>query len=256
MRVEVLGCQGGVSQGYNATSYLIDDVLLLDAGTAASALPVERQASIDHIMISHAHLDHVKDLGFLCDNCLGKKTNGPFLAYSHLSTITALKNHIFNNAIWPDFASIPSPENPMLKYREIIPEVPLEVGGFTITPVQVNHPGDTCGFIVEKGESCVVFTFDTAATSRIWEIAKEKKNVKAIFTEVSFPDSLLEIARLSYHFCPQTFAEEYKKMPQGVPIYITHLKPAHQEKIIMEVQKLDIPDIHILHHDGQIYKFD
>jgi cAMP phosphodiesterase len=255
MRVEVLGCQGGVSHGYNATSYLIDDVLLLDAGTVASALPVERQAKIENILISHSHLDHVKDLGFICDNCFGMKGGEPYHVYSHKSTIIALKNHIFNEAIWPDFSRIPTPEKPMMSYHELIPEQEVNIGGYKVTPVQVNHPGDTLGYIIEKDNTCLLFTFDTASTKRIWEIGHEKNNLKAIFTEVSFPNSLIEIAKLSYHHSASTFEAEYPKMPKGVPIYITHLKPAHQETILNEVQRLNIDDTHILHHDGQILTF-
>ncbi|MCB9093738.1 MAG: 3',5'-cyclic-nucleotide phosphodiesterase [Halobacteriovoraceae bacterium] len=251
MKVEFLGAQGGVSNGYSATSFLIDGNLLIDAGSAASNLPVERQAEIDNILLTHSHLDHIKDLAFLCDNCFDLRDEC-FNLHAHATTITNLKNHLFNDAIWPDFSTIPSPEAPTIRYHSIIPEEEFTLGGYKILPVQVNHPGDSMGYFIEKDDKCILFTGDTSSTQRIWEIAGTKKNIKAIVTEVSFPNSLKEVAKLSYHMTAETFKEEHKKMPKNIPIYITHLKPAYQEKVISEIDALNLKNIHIVHHDGKI----
>ena len=99
-----------------ATSYLINDELLIDAGSVAEGLPLEAQASLGPILISHAHLDHIKDLAFLCDNCLSIR-KGPFEVYCNSYVRQAVLNHLFNDVIWPDFSKIPSPENPIIRFH-------------------------------------------------------------------------------------------------------------------------------------------
>ena len=40
MIVKIVGGHGGVSPGFKATSYLIDNKLLIDAGSIASGVPI------------------------------------------------------------------------------------------------------------------------------------------------------------------------------------------------------------------------
>ncbi len=254
MKIEFLGAQGGVSSGFNATSFLVNDDLLIDAGSVASTIAVERQALIKYVFLTHSHLDHIKDLAFICDNCFVIREHS-FEVFGHATTISNLKTHLFNDAIWPDFSAIPSTEDPMIRYNPFVPEDEVIVGEYKIIPITVNHPGDAVGFIVEHKGKSVLFSGDTSQTNRIWDFAYQAKNLQAIITEVSFPNSLISVAKASYHHTPDSFAEEYQKMPKGVPIYLTHLKPAYQENIITEVQKLGIDDVHIIHHDGKILNF-
>jgi cAMP phosphodiesterase len=221
----------------------------------ASGLPVESQKNIDHILISHAHLDHIKDLAFLCDNCFGMREK-PYEVYSHATVKTAIKTHLMNDIIWPDFSKIPDSKNPTIRFNEIHPEKPITLDGYEIMPVSVNHPGDTLGFIVQKGGTAVLFTLDTAATSRIWEVAKKYKNLRAIFTEISFPNRLQNVAELSYHHSPKTLAKEMRKMPNDIPLYVGHLKPQYHSELIKEIRELDEEYINILDQDGLILKFD
>ena len=129
-----------------------------------------------------------------------------------------------------------------------------------VTPVHVNHPvfdnGEAYGFIIEKGEVAILFTQDTAATDRIWEVGKKFKNLKAIFTEVSFPNHMQNVADLSYHHSPNSMREEEKKMPKDIPIYLGHLKPNYQEQLIQEITDLKNPRFHIMYADDVRYSFD
>ncbi len=254
MKIEFLGAQGGVASGFNATSFLVNDDLLIDAGSVASTLAVERQALIKYIFLTHSHLDHIKDLAFLCDNCFVTREH-TFEIFGHSTTIINLKNHLFNDAIWPDFSVLPNLENPAIRYNTFVPEDEVIVGKYKITPITVNHPGDAVGFLVEFEGKTILFSGDTSQTSRIWEFANQAKNLQAIVTEVSFPNSMIGVAKASYHHTAETFAEEYTKMPKGVPIYLTHLKPTYQDQIISEIRKLGIDGVNIIHHDGKILNF-
>lgn len=255
MQVKIIGGHGGVTKNYSATSYLIDDSLLIDAGSVASGLDIEDQLKIDHILISHSHLDHTKDLAFICDNCFGLKDR-PFEVYTHATVKKAIKDHLFNETIWPDFSLLPTKDRPTMRFNSISAEKEIKLGDYKIMPVNVEHPGDAMGFIVEKGDVAVLFTQDTKATERIWEVGKKYKNLKAIFTEVSFPNKLQNVADLSDHHTPATMKEELKKMPKEVPVYLGHLKPNYQEELIQEITALKEDRLHIMYADDVRFHFD
>jgi ribonuclease BN (tRNA processing enzyme) len=254
MLVRIIGGHGGVSPGFKATSYLIDGRLLIDAGSVASGIQIEEQSHIDHILISHAHLDHISDLAFLADNCFGMKGR-PFEIYTHQMIKDAIKTHLLNDIIWPDFTKLPNEKNPTLHFNEIKPEVTLVLGDYRITPVLVNHQNNAMGLIVERKNTAVVFTQDTGPTDRIWEVAHQIKNLKAIFTEVSFPNSLMKVAIDSQHHTPSTMKEEIKKMPKDIPIFIGHLKPNFQSQLFKEIEDLGDERITILGSSDTSYVF-
>ncbi len=254
MKIQVLGGHGGLARGFSATSFLIDDILLLDAGAVAGSLSIEDQCRIEHILISHCHLDHIKDLAFLCDNCFGLRPT-PFQVHTHHTVKQIILDHLLNDIVWPDFSKLPSSEHPTIKINGIEPERTFRISGFEVTPVPVKHPLDAMGFIIEKGEVAVLFTVDTAATERIWEVASKFRNLKAIFTEVSFPNYLQKVADLSDHHTPQTFANELAKMPKDIPIILTHLKPNYRDQIIEELKALNLSRVKVLEKDGQFFNF-
>ena len=254
MKIQILGGHGGLSKGHSTTSFLIDDKLLVDAGAVASTLSVEEQSKIDHILISHCHLDHIKDLAFLCDNCFGMRKK-PFEVFTHETVKKIIKAHLFNNIIWPDFSELPSVESPTINFNSIKEEVKLRIGDFDITPIKVKHAHDAMGFIIEKDQVAILFTLDTGPTDRIWEIARKIKNLKAIFTEVSFPNSLEKVAEVSDHHTANSLKTEMSKMPEHIPVILTHLKPSYREIILKEIQEMKEDRIRVLSRDGEIFNF-
>jgi cAMP phosphodiesterase len=254
MLVRVIGGHGGVSPGYKATSYLIDGKLLIDAGSIANGLLIEEQVNVDNILISHAHLDHISELAFLSDNCFGLKGK-PFEVHCNRVVHNAIKTHMLNDIIWPDFSKLPSVANPTIHFNEIEPMVEITLGKHKILPVPVNHFTDAMGFIVSTPNCAVVFTQDTGPTDLIWQEAKKYKNLKAIFTEVSFPNFLEKVANDSKHHTPKSMQEEIKKMPATVPIFLGHLKPNFQFKLYQEIGELDNDRINLLGSDDTSYVF-
>lgn len=254
MLVRIIGGHGGVSPGFKATSYLVDGKLLIDAGSVASGIQIEEQAHIDNILISHCHLDHVSDLAFLADNCFGMKSK-PFEIYANAPIKDAIKKHLLNDILWPDFTKLPTRENPTLRFHDIESEKWLQLGEYRILPVPVNHQAGACGFIIERKNTAVVFTQDTGPTDKIWEYAMQMKNLKAIFTEVSFPNALLKVATDSQHHTPATMKEEILKMPKNVPIFLGHLKPNFQHQLFKEIEELEDERITILGSSDTSYVF-
>lgn len=254
MLVRVIGGHGGVSPGFRATSYLIDGKLLIDAGSVASGINIAEQTLIDYILISHPHLDHVKDLAFMCDNCFGLRAN-PFEVYSSNTTKNAIKDHIMNNLVWPDFSKLPSEKNPTVTFHALEADRELTLGDYKIRAIPVNHQGGAFGFIVTRKDKSVLFTQDTGPTDQIWEVAKTYTNLKAIFTEVSFPNNMAQVAEASLHHTPVSMSREIPKMPSDIPIFLGHLKPNFQELLFKEIDQINCDRLSCLGSDNTSYLF-
>lgn len=242
-----------MAKGFATTSFLIDEKLLVDAGGVAGTLSIDKQCAIENILITHCHLDHIKDLAFICDNCFGMKKS-PFRVFTHATVKNIIKTHLLNDIVWPDFSVLPTPENPTITLEEVKEEKAFKIGEYSITPVKVMHAHDAMGYFIEKKGKTVLFTGDTGPTERIWEVAQKAKGLVAIFTEVSFPNRLQDVATVSDHHTAQSLQEELKKMPENVPVILTHLKPNFREEIMKEISPLG-ERIQVIKEDGVIFNF-
>lgn len=242
-----------MAKGFATTSFLIDEKLLVDAGGVAGTIDIDKQTAIENILITHCHLDHIKDLAFLCDNCFGLKPK-PFQVFTHNTVKNIIKTHLLNDIVWPDFSVLPTPENPTITLKGVKEEETFKISDYSITPVKVMHAHDAMGYFIEKSGKTILFTGDTGPTERIWEIAKKVKGLVAIFTEVSFPNRLQNVATISDHHTAQSLKEELKKMPENVPVILTHLKPNFREEIMQEISPLG-ERIQVIKEDGVIFNF-
>ncbi|KYP11752.1 MAG: hypothetical protein A0129_06110 [Limnobacter sp. CACIAM 66H1] len=171
----MLGCSGSIGiPGQGTTSFLIDSDILIDAGTGLCELDFARLEQIEHVLITHSHLDHICGLPFLIDT-VGVGRKRPLRVYATLPTIRALQQHIFNEEIWPDFSKIPTAENPVLEYVEIQPEQELLFGERRITTVEVDHTVPAVGvfLITPTGGWC--FSGDTHQTDRLFTLINQAK---------------------------------------------------------------------------------
>ena len=254
MIVRIVGGHGGVSPGFRATSYLVDGKLLIDAGAVASGMTIDEQVLIDNILISHSHLDHICELAFLADNCFGMKGR-PFEIHTSNVVEKNIMTHLLNDEIWPDFTVLPTKDNPTLNFNILESGQKSSIGPYEVTMIPVNHPAGGHGFIVEKDGKSLVFTQDTGPTEQIWEAVRKLDNLKAIFTEVSFPNNMDEVAKLSFHHTPHSIEEEIKKMPEEVPIFLGHLKPNFQAQLSQEIDALGNERVSLLSSDDVSYVF-
>lgn len=239
MELRVLGCYGGEIPGHRTTCFMINGRVLVDAGAVTAALPVKDQAEIDAIFLTHSHLDHVRDIGFMVDNTFGMREE-PLLVYGLPETIEGVKKHVLNDQVWPDFSRLPTPEKPVMEYREMKEGEAVEIHGLEIRAVRVNHTVPAVGLIVNNESKSIVFSGDTGPTDRIWETAAGLDDLVAVFIETSFPDRFADLARASGHLTPASARIEIDKISApDSRVYLYHMKPQYLKEIEKEIKDAD-----------------
>jgi ribonuclease BN (tRNA processing enzyme) len=238
MRLRVLGCSGSIGGQQNrTTSFLVDQDVLVDAGTGVGDLSLAELTLIDHIFITHSHLDHVDSIAFFLDS-VGALRPKPVTVYTTKPTIEILKKNLFNWDIWPDFTVIPTPEDPWLRYQEIEVGEVIALGGRKITVLPAIHTVPAVGYQLDSGKGSLVFTGDTGPNDGLWEVVNKIENLKYLIIETAFSDKERRLAELALHLCPSMLAEELAKLQRPADIYITHLKPSEIELTMQEIEEL------------------
>lgn len=251
MNIKVLGCHGAQLPGYNTTGFLIGQNVLVDGGTITSVLNLKEQMKIDYIFITHAHLDHVRDIMFLADNIYYQRREKPLTIVSTKGIIDAIHRHLFNNAVWPDFSKIPNSKAPMVKFQVIKPGRKQQIGDLSIRAVNLNHSVETVGYVIEAEGKSVIFMGDTGPTEEIWRVARKVPGLEAVFVETSLPNEMSDVANRTGHLTPRFLADELEKLAQANPtIYLHHIKPIYRKIIRKEVSAIKDRKISII-EDGQ-----
>lgn len=224
MRLRILGCSGGIGGDLRTTSMLLDQDILIDAGTGVADLSLSELKQVDHVFVTHSHLDHIACIPFLVD-AVGGMRSAPVTVHATEPTLRALRDHIFNWKIWPDFSQIPSGQAPYMRYEEIRVGEPVRLGQRTITPLPANHVVPAIGFRLDSGTASLVFTGDTTCNDALWERVNEIENLRYLIIETAFSNAEHQLAIDSKHLCPSMLAGELAKLKRSARIYITHLKP-------------------------------
>jgi ribonuclease BN (tRNA processing enzyme) len=234
MRIRVLGCSGGIGGSLRTTALLVDEDILVDAGTGVGDLSLESLAKIDHVFVSHSHLDHVTSIPFLVDTVCTVRTT-PIVVYGIRETLDILRAHLFNWQIWPDFTQIPDAVNPYMVYREIEPGQTLEFAGRRITAFPAEHTVPAVGYLLDSGRASLVFSGDTTVNDALWKAVNGAPNLRYLIVETAFPNKERQVAMDSKHLCPDMLRQELEKMQARPEVYITHLKPGEGDLTMQEV---------------------
>lgn len=237
MKVRVLGCSGGIGGRYlRTTSLLVDHDILIDGGTGVGDLSLAELALIDHVFVTHSHLDHIACIPFIVDT-VGEMRNRPLTLYATKATLEIIRAHIFNWSIWPDFSEIPNAENPFLRYQQIRLGQATEIAGRRIVPVPANHTVPAVGYHLDSGAGSLVFTGDTTTNDALWKVVNKIRNLRFLIIETAFSNREHRLATVSKHLCPSMLADELKKLQHSPEIYITHLKPGQIELTMQEIEE-------------------
>ena len=244
MIVQVLGCSGSIAAGCRTTSFLLDDDVLVDAGTGVGDMPLDALARVEHILISHSHLDHVLSIGLLADSVMRVRRfdgKAPIWVHALPETLAALRTHIFNGVIWPDFTRLPSAERPVLAFTPIAVGETMLLGGKRIEVIPASHTVPAVGFAVDGGAAgWWVYTGDTGPNPALWQRLKDM-NVAHLVIETAFSDDERQLARISRHLCPAALGHELRNLAGSVEVHITHIKPGEMEAVMAEIGRLGSP---------------
>jgi ribonuclease BN (tRNA processing enzyme) len=253
MRFEVLGCSGGVGANLRTTSFLIDEDILIDAGTGATDLSLKQLAKIDHVFLTHSHLDHIAAIPWIVDT-VGSVRKKPLVVHALDATIRTLKDHIFNWRIWPDFTRIPTAEQPYLTFEPMMVGAEVAFGNRIIHSIASNHVVPSVGYRVDSGRSSLIFSGDTSANDALWDVANRCKNLRYVLIETAFANRDQAVADASKHLYPSRLAAELRKFNGEAEIYITHMKPGEEDAIMDEISAvvLNVKPKRLL--QGQIFE--
>lgn len=234
MKIRILGCSGGIGGSLRTTSMLLDQDILIDAGTGVGDLGIEELARIDHVFLTHSHLDHVASIPFLVDS-VGWMRDKPLTVYAIEPTLEILRQHLFNWKLWPDFTQIPDAAAPFMRYQRITLGESVTVGGRTFTPLPANHVVPAVGYRVDAGQGSMVFSGDTTTNDALWVEVNKIENLRHLIIETAFCNREKDLAIASKHLCPSLLAAELAKLERKAEIYITHLKPGEADLTMREI---------------------
>jgi cAMP phosphodiesterase len=255
MKLRILGCSGGIGgESLRTTSLLVDDDVLVDAGTGVGNLSIEELARIDHLFLTHTHLDHIACLPLMIDSVADRRS-APLTVYGAPAVLDILRKHIFNWQVWPDFAEIPSGDNPFMRYQPIELLVPVVLGGRKFTPLPVDHTVPAVGYRLDSGAGSLVFSGDTGPCDALWQAVNRIDNLRHVIVECAFPDREAPLAVLSKHLCPSMLASELRKLERSCEIHITHLKPGQMDLTMAEIERCLGEFKPRMLRNGQVFEF-
>jgi ribonuclease BN (tRNA processing enzyme) len=256
--MRVIAVPASVAQGRGGrfqflTSFILNRTVAIDAGPLGLYRSPKAQARVKHVFLSHSHIDHVASLPVFLDNVY-QGTGDCVTVYGNASVLDSLRRDIFNDRVWPDLLRLSTIRPPYLRLQEIRHGETVEVEGLRLTPVDVNHAVPTCGFIVEDGETTVVFPSDTGPTEAIWERANNTPNVRAVFLEVTFPNAMAWLADIAKHLTPEWFAREAAKLKRPARFIAVHISARFRPQVVAELRALGLPNLELARF-GKPYNF-
>lgn len=236
MKLRVLGCSGGVGGSLRTTTLMIDDDILIDAGSGVGDLSLEEMRGIRRIFLTHSHMDHFAFLPLLVDSIF-ESIQEPIVVTGQPVTIEALKKHVFNWVIWPDFATLPTPESPVMRFETAMPGAKIELGkNRSLEMIRVNHIVPGVGYRVSCETGSFAFSGDTTTHDNLWDVLNQRDGLDLLIVEAAFPNGELELSQKAGHYTPDLLAADITKLKHQPKVYISHTKPGQEELIIKECQ--------------------
>ncbi|MEO5735044.1 MAG: 3',5'-cyclic-nucleotide phosphodiesterase [Rubrivivax sp.] len=237
MQIRVLGCSGSIAAGSRTTSFLLDEKILVDAGTGVGDLTLDEMVRIEHILVTHSHLDHVLSIGLLADSVTRRRSAAgapPVQVHALPETIAALRAHIFNGVIWPDFTRLPDAAHPVLQLQPIETGQQLDLAGHRIEVLPARHTVPAVGYAAHGSRGSWVYTGDTGPNPELWQ-RLQHIDVVALVIETAFRDDEHALAHISQHLCPAQLQQELALLTTPADVYITHIKPGEVDAVMSEI---------------------
>jgi len=214
---------------------LVDDDVLIDAGTGIGDLALADLRSIRHVFLTHAHLDHIAGLPMLVDCIFDENIDVPVTVYGREETLKALQDHLFNWVIWPDFNKLPSEENPILRYHVCNPGDTVTINHRDFYAIDVMHTVPSLGYTVQNSGGVFAVSGDTRTNETLWPVLNACEDLKVLVIEVSFPNESEGLATQAGHYCPTTMCRDLERLEHEPEIWLTGMKPGEENRILSQV---------------------
>lgn len=224
MNVRILGCSGGACGDLRTTALQVDDNILVDCGTGVGDLTLEEMAQIRDVFLTHSHLDHVLFLPLLSDAALTLR-NGPLTVHALPETIAALKTHVLNGVLWPDYSRLPTPEVPYIRFESLILGESVDIPGGRITALPARHTVPAVAYLIDSGRSSFAFSGDTTYCEAFWDELNKVSNLKYVMMETTMRNLDSDVAQRSCHTTPAILKRGLSRLTQPARILVTHIEP-------------------------------
>lgn len=234
MRVQVLGCSGSITGKLRTTCYQVDDDLLIDAGTGAGELSLPQAIAIDSVFLTHAHLDHCCMLPMLAD-AAGNFRQAPLTVYALPETIAAVRRHLLNGEIWPDYAALPTPERPYIRFHPVMPGETVELRGRKITALPARHAVPGVGYRLDSGDASLVYSGDTTYCADFWQALNRVPNLKYLLIETTLLNANAAGAARSGHMTAALLAQGLRQLQGRPELFIVHMEAGREHDTWCEI---------------------
>lgn len=240
--LKILGASGSKTKLKGTTSFQVFKSIVVDAGNVINSLSDETLL-INHIFITHSHSDHITDLPFIIESFYEKREE-TLKVYGSKETLNSLKEHTFNDKIWPDFTKINllNSDKKALEFIEIHEDETIKIENYEITAIKANHIAGAYGYqIIKDDDTGYLISGDTYSNPKMWEIINNNSKIKCLIVECSFPSYLEQLAQTSMHLTPKLLKEDLKNLKRDdVQIFLYHIKPSYFEKMVEEINEYEI----------------
>ena len=240
MQINILGCSGGIGEGLQTTALRVRHNTLIDCGTGVGSLPIEDLRQIEHVFLTHSHLDHIAGLPLLVDTIYAELQNRPLYIHCQEETYQAIAQHIFNWKIWPNFFELPNAENPVIRFVPMRPGEVRSIEDLNIRMIEVLHTVPAVAYYLQDSTASFAFSGDTGPSPLLWEALNELDQLDLLLVECSFPDELDDIALAAQHYSPSTLAKDLQILRHQPTLCVSHLQPGNEKRILDQLdQRLD-----------------
>ena len=234
MHVTVLGCNGSITGNLRTTCYQVDDDILIDAGTGAGGLSLQQAIAINTVFLTHAHLDHCCMLPMLAD-AAGNFRDTPLTVYALPETIAVIRRNILNGEIWPDYAVLPTPENPYIRFKPIVQGETVELNGREFTALPARHAAPCVGYRLDSGAASLVYSGDTTFCEDFWRVLNGIGNLKYLLIETTFLNANAAGAARSGHMTANLLAQGLRLLQHPVELFIVHMEAGREGDTMREI---------------------
>lgn len=239
--IEFLGTGGTRTPTQGTTCLRVSKHCVIDAGNLINGLK-DDLFSIEHIFLTHSHLDHIIDIPFLADLFVTQKSIS-LKIYGLKETLDDLRQSIFNHRIWPNFEEISliGHTGKTIELIGIELDQPYLIDDVTLTPFKTDHTDGSCGYLIEKNGAGILFSADTYKCPRIWELLEQYSHIHTLVIEVSFPSTFAKLASDSKHLTPALLQEELQTCKRhDFTLCVMHLKTLFAPTIIHELSSMGL----------------